>query len=49
MLPLLQKRSARKMTPNPSIERTRKGRARYASSSFSASRALPSRASHVKR
>ena len=35
--------------PNPSIERTRKGKARYARSSFSASRALPSRASHVKR
>jgi len=35
--------------PNPSIERTRKGKARYARSLFSASRALPSRASHVKR
>ena len=35
--------------PNPSIERTRKGKARYALSLFSASRALPSRASHVKR
>ena len=34
---------------NPSIERTRKGKARYARSPFSASRALPSRASHVKR
>ena len=35
--------------PNRSIERTRKAKARYAHSSFSASRALPSRASHVKR
>jgi hypothetical protein len=35
--------------PNPSIERTRKGRPRYARCIFSASRGLPSRASHVKR
>ena len=41
--------AAQRAWPNPSIERTRKGRVRYARSSFSASRALPSRASHVKR
>ena len=35
--------------PNPSIERTRTGRPRYARSSFSASRGLPARAAHVKR
>ena len=47
----VQARSAQQFSerPNPSIERTRKGKARYAHSSFSASRALPSRASHVKR
>jgi hypothetical protein len=35
--------------PNPSIERTRTGRPRYARWSFSASRGLPARAAHVKR
>ena len=35
--------------PNRSIERTAKGRPRYARSSFSASRGQPSVASHVKR
>ena len=35
--------------PNPSIERTRTGRPRYARSSFSAPRGLPVRAAHVKR
>ena len=35
--------------PNPSIERTRTGRPRYATSIFSASRGLPVRAAHVKR
>ena len=46
-----QARSAQQFSrrPNRSIERTRKGKARYARSLFSASRALPSRASHVKR
>jgi hypothetical protein len=41
--------SRSRVTPSPSIERTRKGKARYACSPFSASRALPSRAFHVKR
>ena len=41
--------SGYRLPPNPSIERTRKGKARYARSSFSALRALPSRAAHVKR
>ena len=35
--------------PNTSFERTRKGRARYARSLFSAPRALPLRAAQVKR
>ena len=36
-------------TPNPSIERTRTGRALQAFISFWALRALPARAAHVKR
>jgi hypothetical protein len=47
----VQARSAQQFNrrPNRSIERTRNGRPRYARSSFSAPRGLPSRASHVKR
>ena len=41
--------AAQRAWPNTSIERTRKGRPRYARCLFSASRGLPSRASHVKR
>ena len=36
-------------TPNPSIERTRTGRALQALISFWALRALPAQAAHVKR
>ena len=37
------------VTPNPSIERTRTGKARQALIEFWALRALPARAAHVKR
>jgi hypothetical protein len=40
---------AHRAVPNPSIERTRTGRPRYARWPFSASRGLPARAAHVKR
>ena len=41
--------SSTRMTPNPSIERTRSGSAGLAFISFWAKPALPPRAAHVKR
>ena len=44
-----RKASCPRARPNPSIERTRTGRPRYACSSFYVPRGLPVRAAHVKR
>ena len=46
---LQRKTSCPRARPNPSIERTRTGRPRYARSSFSVPRGLPARTAHVKR